>query len=60
LRTFFPPPSPTRMISPVGSTISKDTTRSRVCPKREPNSDQPLQAIRPPTKEHGYEAGVSG
>ena len=30
LRIFLPPPSPTRMISPVGSTISKDITRSRV------------------------------
>ena len=48
------------MISPVGSTISKDITRSRVCPKREPSSEKPLHAIRPPTKEHGYDAGVSG
>ena len=60
LRIFFPPPSPTRMISPVGSTISKDITRSRVWPKREPSSEKPLHAIRPPTKEHGYDAGVSG
>ena len=53
LADLLPPPSPTRMISPVGSTISKDITRSRVWPKREPSSEKPLHAIRPPTKEHG-------
>ena len=53
-RIFFPPPSPTRMISPVGSTISKDMTRSRVCPKRVPSRREP--AARDPTSDEG--AGV--
>ena len=53
-------PSPTCITSPVGSTWSKLSTRSRLCPYREPISDQPLVPIRPPTSEHGYDAGLSG
>lgn len=58
--TFGPPPSPTLITLPVGSTKSKLSTRSRECPYLEPISDHPLVPIRPPTSEHGYDAGSSG
>ena len=60
LRSLRPPPSPISTISPVGSTTSIETTLSRVWPKRAPSSDQPPVPIRPPTSEHGYDAGSSG